>query len=224
MLDAFAKGFAQLSDPKFRKVLWNGVGLTLATFVLAALLSWQGLQLIPRTDQQWLNSLIDILSGLGLLVAMAFIFPGMTVAVLGLFLDDAAQAVEARHYPADPPGHPLDFWPALGQSVRFALVVVGLNLLVLPLYLLLFWALPVGALIYYGLNGYLFGREYFELVAGRHLSRPQVLVARRRYRVRVFLVGCVIAFLFTIPILNILVPLVATAAMVHIYKELVPSS
>ena len=36
--------------------------------------------------------------------------------------------------------------------------------------LLLIWLPPINLFIFYGLNGYLLSREYFELVALRHLD------------------------------------------------------
>ncbi|MCW5732171.1 MAG: EI24 domain-containing protein [Alphaproteobacteria bacterium] len=221
MIEPFLRGLRQIGDPDFRKVLLNAVGLTLAAYVFTAIAVWQGLQFLPQFEQDWLNTLVGILSGLGLVVAMALVFPGLTMLFVGIFLDDVALAVERRHYPADPPGQAMEFWPGLIQSARFAGIVLGLNLLVLPFYLVLLLAMPPLAFVaYFSLNGYLFGREYFELVAFRHRSRPEAQELRRRHATRLFLTGCMISFLFTIPVLNLLVPLIAVAAMVHIYKSL----
>lgn len=221
MIEPFLKGLRQIGDPDFRKVLWNAVGLTLAAYIFTAIAAWQGLQHLPQFEQDWLNTLVGILSGLGLVVAMALVFPGVTMIFVGIFLDDVAAAVERRHYAADPPGQAMEFWPGLIQSARFAGIVLGLNLLVLPFYLVLLLSMPpLAFLAYFSLNGYLFGREYFEMVTLRHRSRPETEALRRQFATRLFLAGCVISFLFTIPLVNLLVPLIAVAAMVHIYKSL----
>ena len=70
------------------------------------------------------------------------------------------------------------------------------------------------------MNGYLLGREYFELVAVRRLAPRKQGVLRRQARGRVLLSGVVIAILLTIPLVNIVVPVVAAAFMVHVFHGL----
>jgi len=41
---------------------------------------------------------------------------------------------------------------------------------------------------------------------------------RRTRRARVFLAGVVVAFLLTIPLVNLITPIIATAFMLHIYE------
>ena len=95
-----------------------------------------------------------------------------------------------------------------------------LNLLALPLYLLLMFLPPTGLILFYCLNGYLLSREYFELVGGRHLDLAGLRKARKKNTWAIFPAGVLIALMLTVPILNLLAPLVATAAMVHIFKAL----
>lgn len=220
LLGAFARAFLQLKDARFRKVLINAVGLTLAAMVLAGAIGFAGLENLPTTGMPAVDTGLAILSGLGLLGALILIFPGVALAFVGLFLDDVVEAVEQRFYPGDRPGRALSFWQGMGYAIRFAAITIGLNLLVLPLYLILLFAFPLNLALYYALNGYLFGREYFELVALRHLTPMEAQMLRRRYHTRLFLFGVFVAFLFTIPVVNLITPLVATAAAVHIFKML----
>ena len=86
-----------------------------------------------------------------------------------------------------------------------------LNILVLPLYLI-----PgLNVFVFYGLNGYLLGREYFELVALRRIEPRAARRLRGRSRWRVLLGGILITILFSIPVINWLMPIIATAFMVH---------
>jgi len=94
------------------------------------------------------------------------------------------------------------------------------NLIALPFYLILLFLPQFNLLIFYGLNGYLLGREYFELVGQRRLSLKDTKALRRRNRLRVLLAGAVIAFLLTLPILNLFTPIVATAFMLHVFERL----
>ena len=103
---------------------------------------------------------------------------------------------------------------AIRVGVSFVVVSLFLNLLALPLYLI-----PgVNAFVFYLLNGYLLGREYFELVAQRRMEPAEMTALRRRGRLRWIMAGVVIAVLFTIPIVNLAVPILATAFMVHLFE------
>jgi uncharacterized protein involved in cysteine biosynthesis len=96
------------------------------------------------------------------------------------------------------------------------MVALALNLLVLPLYLL-----PgANAILYLGLNGYLLGREYFEQVAQRRLDWRAVAQLRRSARARLWGAGVCIAALLTVPVLNLIAPVIATCFMVHLFEGL----
>ncbi len=220
----FSRAFAQLGSPSFRRVLWRSLAITILAYLLVIVLALRGLRALPPTHIAWLDTAIGILSGIGVLAALAFLFPAMIALFLGFFLDDVAAQVERRYYGAWPPGVALGIGPALTRSLGFALVVVALNIAVLPLYLVTFWFPPTNLLIFYALNGYLLGRAYFELVAWRHVDRRTALALRRRFSGRVFLAGVVIAGLFSIPLLDLLAPMVATAAMVHLFYRLRPEA
>ena len=74
--------------------------------------------------------------------------------------------------------------------------------------------------VYFALNGYLMGREYFEAVAHRYSDIASAKALRRRERGRILVAGIVIAVLFTIPIVNFFAPIIAPVAMIHIFKGL----
>jgi uncharacterized protein involved in cysteine biosynthesis len=91
----------------------------------------------------------------------------------------------------------------------------------LNLILLLFLLIPpVFPFVFYGVNGYLLGREYFELVAARRLDPAEARSLRRRHGRTLFIAGVLIAFLLTIPFVNLVAPLVGTAAMVHLFETI----
>ena len=99
-------------------------------------------------------------------------------------------------------------------------MAIAVNLLALPIYLLLLFLPPFNLLVFYMVNGYLLGREYFELVAVRRLEAAEAGRLRRQARGRVLLSGVVIAILLTIPLVNIVMPVVAAAFMVHVFHGL----
>ena len=77
---------------------------------------------------------------------------------------------------------------------------------------------PFNLFVFYALNGYLLGREYYELVAYRRLAPPVADRMRRAVGAKLFLVGVVFAVLMSVPVLNLIVPIVATAVMVHLIQ------
>ena len=100
--------------------------------------------------------------------------------------------------------------------------MIVLNLVLLPLYLLALFIVGLGAVLFYGLNGYLAGRMYYEVVALRRLPPAEVKAWRKANIGTLWLTGMIIAFLGTIPVLNLIVPVVGTAAMVHVAQTLRP--
>lgn len=216
MLSIIAQAARDVLSPPFRVVLFKSLGLTILTLVVA----WFGLEWLidhlVTLERSWLDSLIQIASGLILVVGAVFLVVPVTALVASLFLDDIAQVVERTHYADDPTGQPLPAFEAVKSAIGFTLVVIGVNLVALMLLLV-----PgVNAIIFLVANGYLLGREYFELAAMRFRPKEEVNALRRANGGRVFLAGLVIAGLLAIPVLNLLTPLFATALMVHLHKAI----
>ncbi len=233
MFSALAKAFGQLSDPAFRRVLVRSVLAALVVFIAVWVAAWFGLSWAGEALSGWVAAqdpggfwvgvaewLFGAAGVVGVLVASFFLFPGVMMVVMALMLDDIAQAVERRHYPELPPARAQSLGEAAMAALLFAAVMLLLNLLVLPFYLLLLFVPPLNLFVFYLLNGYLLGREYFELVAARRFDTAGVRRLRRKYRGRVMLAGVVIAFLLTVPVVNLVTPIVATGFMLHVFERL----
>jgi CysZ protein len=222
MFTAFARAFGQLSDPPIRRLIgWSVAASSLALVLAVTALSW-ALGRAELFATGWLNGLIQIVGTLGAVVVGWLMLPALVLAVSGLFLDQVVGAVERRWYPDLPASMPVPLLTDLRSSLGIALVALLLNLLALPLYLLL----PgVNLLLYYALNGYLLGRQYFEMVSLRHLSRDESLRLRAALSVKLFWAGVAFAFLSSIPFVNLVLPVIATATMVHLFAAaaLLPS-
>jgi CysZ protein len=214
MLASLAKAVAQLSDTRFRRVLTLGLISTIVLYVLLYLGVGWGLSRLALFHIGWADRLTDILGGIAVFVLTLVMFPGVVTLVLSFLLDDVAAAVEARHYPGLPLPRKQGFGELTWGAVRFTLVTVAVNLVALPVYLVLLFV-GVGIGLYYLVNGYLLAREYFELVAWRRMDPRAADALRRTHLVRLWLSGLAIAFLSTVPVVNLVAPLVGTAAMVH---------
>lgn len=213
----------QISDPIFRGVVIKSVLFTLALFAgLTVLFYWAvpDVKVFESDWLQWANSALEVGGSLAFFAALVLTFSATATLIGGIFLDDIAEAVEKRHYQRDEPGRSADFSKTFGVSIRFIGITVLLNVLALPFYLIALLFPPLFACIFYGLNGYLLSREYFELVSLRHKDAKAARQLRKANGLRVFSAGVVIAFLLTVPIVNLFVPILATAFMLHIFKAL----
>jgi uncharacterized protein involved in cysteine biosynthesis len=79
---------------------------------------------------------------------------------------------------------------------------------------------PFAPLVFWAVNGYLFGREYFELVALRRLEPAEMRQLRGQYSLRIWLAGSLMAVPLSIPLLNLIVPLVGVATYTHMFHRL----
>ena len=219
MLSAFVKGIDQLSDRATRKYLWLSIISALITFVLLwSVVGWL-LRETSISNIGWLEGAIDLLGGIATLALTWFLFPATVSAVIGLFLDQVADCVENRHYPNLPTAAGLPMGESIMMSMKFLGILIALNILMLPF---LFLG-PLFPFVFYLVNGYLLGREYFELVASRRLPQAEVTRLRKARQGSVMAVGVVIAFALTVPVVNLLMPVVATSAMVHLFERWHPS-
>ena len=220
MIQHFMKAVGQLSDPKTRAVLWKSIGCSLVTLIIALAVAGVALGRIDVSEYEWIDTALAIAGFFAVFVVAMLLFPGAVSIVTGFFLEDVARACEARHYPGLPATREQGVTEALGISVRFAVVMIAVNLLLAPVYLVLFFLPPLNLVLYYLVNGYLAGREYYELVALRRLDVQAAARLRKRFRGRVWLAGAGIAFLLTIPFVNLLAPLLGTAFMMHVFEDL----
>lgn len=216
MLGGFIKALKQLHEPELKRVLLLGV---LGAAVLEILLTWsvwQILSLFRIFQWEWLDQLIDTLGAVAALVLGLAYYSVLAVVIVGIFLERVAGAVEARHYPHLPPARQTGVWESLATAGKFLLVSAGLNLLALP-----FYFIPgVNIALYLFLNGYLVGREYFELVGQRRLDPGALANLRVASRGPLLLVGLGGAALMALPLVNLAAPVLITAWMVHVLQTL----
>lgn len=222
---AFFQALGQLGDRRFRRVVLLGVLLAIALlFAVYALF----LQLIWWTSPDTINlPVIGPVSGMDTILGWTsvlfmiglsvFLMVPVASAFTGLFLEDVADAVEDRHYPRLPPATPLGLAEGLRQSVNFLGLVIAVNVGALVVYPLLGPAIP---LAFWAVNGFLLGREYFSLVALRRLPPVEVRAMRRRNRWTLWAAGTLMAAPLSVPILNLVIPVLGVATFTHLYHRL----
>ncbi|MEQ8586536.1 MAG: EI24 domain-containing protein [Thalassobaculaceae bacterium] len=207
----------QLGDTRLRSVLILAIAASLVVIVALAAAAGVALSALAETGTGWLDDLIVWVGAIGTFVLALIFFPGSVQLVSGLFADRVADAVMAKHYPDAPAPRQVPLGEVIGDGLRFAAISIGLNIVALPLY----FVLPgLNLLIFYGLNGYLLGREYADMVGQRTLDRASLRTFREANRGSLFLGGVLIAALSTIPVVNLTTPVVATAFAVHEHERL----
>ena len=77
----------------------------------------------------------------------------------------------------------------------------------------------MGLVLAWIIGGYAIGRGLFAAVAMRRMPRPAAEALYRRARPAVLTQGCILALAGTIPVLNLLIPVIGTAAMVHVLDQ-----
>ena len=219
MITAAFKALGDLLSREFHSILFKAIGMTLALFIAILIGVEVLLSYLVALPWPWAETFAGIGTFLVLLVAFFFMMAPVTAIFAGLYLDDVAGRVEAKHYPRDDRGVPLSGFRAVQTSLQFALVILAVNIAVLPLVFT-----GIGALALIVANAYLLSREFFEMIAMRHMAVDEARQLRRENTPRIFAAGLAPALLSMIPIVNLVVPLFATSYFTHIFKQVRASS
>ncbi len=222
MIRAFELAVRQLSDPRLRGVIWQSLLLSLVLQIAIGALAWWALQSLATFKWNWVNETIRWLGGGAVTVLALMLFPASFGVVISIFMERIADIVETEHYPHLGKARGIPIWTGIWSGVVFLVTLVALNLVMLPLYLVALFVAGLGAILFYGVNGWLTGREYYEQVALRRLDPAEVKAWRKANSGVLWLTGIAIVFLGTIPVLNLIVPVLGMAAMVHVAQTLKP--
>lgn len=211
LLTPMLLAFGQLDDPALLGVLLRSVAFACLSFAgLGALGLWASHALLASWWTHWLGDLATL--AITLLLALWLFLP-VAIVIATCFLDAIASAVDRRFYPGlpVPRGAPIvaQLWDGLALGAR----VLALNLIGLILAILL----PgVGALLAWAIAAWALGRGLFVAVAMRRLGLIEARAAYRGRRGAVLIQGAALALLASVPLANLLVPILGAAAMEHV--------
>ncbi|HYZ21204.1 MAG TPA: EI24 domain-containing protein [Rhodopila sp.] len=212
VLAPILRAVSQLGDPTFVGVLWRSVAWSAACLVglYAAAISLVHQVLELHGIWAWAA---DLLSTVGAALLATWLFLPVAAAIGTLYIERIAIAVERRFYPWLPAAHGASIaeqtWDGIAVAVRvLAFSVLGLILaVVLP---------GAGLVLGWLIASYAFGRGLFAAVAMRRMNRADAEALYRYRRGTVLVQGAILALASYVPLLNLLIPLVGTAAMVHV--------
>jgi CysZ protein len=216
MLRAVSLGLSSLADKRVLLLLGKVLALTVMAFVTLGTGLWFAVgwafDHYGLRDDGGLSALVSTII---MLAAGWILFRSVAIAMTWLFSDDIIDAVEDRHYPfTAAQGQRPGFAKAAQAGLRSVVRAVGYNLLAVPLYLILLLTGIGTALAFLVINGYLLGRDLEDMLVLRHGADRIGLGAIRRF---VLGLGSMAAML--IPLVQFIVPVVATAAAVHMAHD-----
>ena len=220
MLASFTMAFGQLNDSRFLKPLLYSLGLSLVVALIALPVGYLGFEWLNQAflswleggDSWWMDTIewsLRVLGILMMLVILFFAFGSVQTAFLGLFLDDVVTATRDKNHPTiqlePPPSLSKSSW----ASARFLALSLSLNALILPIVLIGWFLPPLGLIVQLIANGYLFGKEYEDIIAVRFQTKTRLDPLKRT------IFGTATAALFLVPVLNFVAPVISAAAFTN---------
>ena len=219
------KSIVQFNDPKFRRVLWRGLWLTLALLITTCSLIAIGLNQFLQSpyvvsligEASLSRNLLNMGGVLSTFVLSIWLMGPIASAIISLFLDEVARAVEARHYPHLPEVQGTRLHKQILTTVSFfgVLILANLGALILSIFL------PVLApFIFWATNGYLLGREYFQMAFVWRISQNEAKLLFQRNRGTIWFTGILIAIPLSVPFVGLIIPVLGAATFTHQFERL----
>ncbi len=211
----FKKTITSLKKANLLGLMFICAALAISVVLLAVgIVTWSTDHLV-NLEKGWLDSLVNWLVAAVTGVGGWFMLPALTVLIAGAFQEKTISLVERSHYPDKMRKEEPQFWPDVAHDVKFTLLALFLNVLILPFYLF-----GIGFVLSVALNSYLLGREFFEGAAGYHLGKGKAKSLIPNNKGAVYGGGLVITLLTLVPVANLIVPIFAIVWMVHVYHGL----
>lgn len=211
----------QLADPRVIRILLKSIAVSIVLFVAVAWGGWYALDgllaMIGLNDDAFAGAgtVRELASLLLALLGLWLAWRIVAMAVVNFFADEVVQAVEARHYPAAAArARDLPVSEQFSTSASAALRALLVNLAILPIALVLLFTGIGPALLFWGVNAALVGRELQDMVWLRHRQgKADPAPVGRAER---FVLGGAVAALLALPFVNLLAPILGAAAATHL--------
>jgi uncharacterized protein involved in cysteine biosynthesis len=206
------RAFAQFHDRVFlgvvlRSVLWSAIAFA----ALAAATIWGTHAALARYGA-W-SWLAGALGGIGAAMLTLFLFLPVATVIASLYLDRIAEAVERQFYPGLPPPRPAALAAQIWDGIALGLRVLGLQVVAL---LLSIFIPGLGFFLGWAISAWAIGEGLFVAVAMRRTDRATAHSLYRRRRLAVLAQGGLLTAGNLVPVLNLFVPVLGIASMVHV--------
>ena len=223
LLTAIERTGQQVFDRAFLKVFLLGMLTTVGAILVAFLISNEIMKEVPLYTFGWdwwqdlVNSMVGYVFNTVFVFTIILFFAPISTIFISIFLDDVIDCVEDKFYSENKAGKRLGILNLAFLALRIMFFIIVLNILMIPLYVLLFWIPFVPIILFYILNGYLLGWGYYEMVAVRHLGIKEAGVHRKSIRGPILGAGLIMTLLFMVPIVQFTVPILGAALICHLF-------
>ncbi len=225
MLRCFYRSAREICHNPLRQIVFKTIFASMAILlvVLVALvfgvlnMEIPALEHIPRPISWLVEKSIEFFSILFFIFFCSILFPWVLSLVIAFFLDEIVLVVRGGY-------RNNKFLEKTGNSqaiiyaVKFGVLTSLINLVCLPIYLVLLFFPSMSLVFFYVVNGFLLGVEYYGLVTIGYVDNIERRAIFKENRLQVYLAGLFIAFMMTIPGLNLLAPVLGSVAMVHLLE------
>jgi CysZ protein len=215
VLTPMARAIAQLGDRAFLDVLlrclaWSAICFialhVLAVWLVQHVLQWHG-------PMGWAG---DLLATVGATLLTLWLFLPLAAAISTFYLSRIAAAVERRYYPFLPPAQGASIAAQAWDGAVLCARILSFSVVSFALVLILPGA---GIVLAWAIAAYALGRGLFVAVSMRRMPRSAADALYRRFRWQVLAQGGLMAAAACLPVVNLLIPLLGTAAMVHVLDD-----
>ena len=212
---AMLLALGQIGDPAFRRPLLLGV---LGAAIAIGLLVWGAVEAAAWAAagrQGWLSWLAQAGGGLAAMVLAWWLFLPISAAIASQLVEPVAAAVERRHYPGLAPARGASVAAQAAFGLGFGLRLLALQVLLLPLFFIPVLGFALALLV----AAHALGAGMLRQTAMLRMDTAAAKAAWRARRRSGWALGLVLAAMAMVPLLNLLVPVLGTAAAVHILQR-----
>lgn len=217
LIAPFMRTLHSLAVPGMLMVMAKTIVFSVIALVWFILFSVLAVSWLTHTLQG--HAIADFLPWLGSIGGTTIgwiLFPAVMPIITKFFDAQIVLLIDEKDYPDMLKPRSSQFWLELLHDMRFSLMAITLNIVVFPLYMLPI----VNLLLFYLLNGYMLGHEFFLMAARRHVPEHEAQELFHRYGTTIILAGIALTLFATIPVINVLTPFLGIAFMVHLYHRL----
>ncbi len=221
MIQAFFLSLGQLLDGRVAMVFLKSLLVTLVLFAVLGFGLWYG---VHWASDRWIGENAGAFADIAVIVVILgahwLLFRAIAIGVIGIFADEVAAAVEARHYPgAHADARDVPFARSVAMGLGSGIRIILINLLLSPIYIALLLTGVGTAIAFFLVNSWLLGRDLGDMVAARHMQYGELPKWRRRTSVRRFVLGMFGTGLLLVPVVNLIGPVIGAAMATHAFHR-----
>ncbi len=220
MLSELKEAFKDVFSKQIRGLIWLTALTTLLVFIVLFGLFVFAMSFFELAEYPWLEKTLEVLGYVLFFIMSLMLFPAVATFVSGFFIDSVVDRTAKKNNISNLRAVPLS--ESLVLSGVGAFKGVSLSALLIPVSLtvgLIPFVNMVPIVLYYVLNGRLLAREYFYAVALRYAAKNDADEIFDRYAGYWTKGGIIIAVLMTVPVINVISPLIAMSFMQRLFLK-----